>query len=68
MLDSAIIEELKKVFSSLEKTVTLKLSRSIDPAQTELEELLRDLTSASDKIVLEHSNSTSTSSAQSSKD
>lgn len=55
MLDQDMIEQLKGVFSKLENTVTLKMYRSSHENQGELLEMLRGLTQASDKIVLEES-------------
>jgi len=61
MLDLAMIEQLKGVFSKLEKPVTLKLSRSSHPAQAELQEMLTEIASSSGQIHLEHSAESSAS-------
>lgn len=53
MLDSDMIEQLKGVFSALEKPVSLRMNASIHTAQAELKEMLNDLTSTSPKITVE---------------
>jgi alkyl hydroperoxide reductase subunit F len=55
MLDSGIIEQLKGVFSKLEETVVLKVKQSAHPDQQQLLEMLNDISSASEKIRVEHS-------------
>lgn len=55
MLDAALKDQLKEVFSKLSGAVTLKVSRSPHPDQQALLELLGDLGEASDKIRIERS-------------
>jgi NADH-dependent peroxiredoxin subunit F len=55
MLDSGIIEQLKGVFSKLEHTVVLNLDQSTHSDQNQMREMLQEITSASDKIVLRES-------------
>lgn len=59
MLDQEMIEQLRGVFSKLENTVTLKVYRSTHANQGELLEMLRGLTQASNKIVLEETSESS---------
>lgn len=53
MLDTTMIEQLKTVFSALEKPVLLRMNTSTHAAQVELQDLLTDLTKSSDKILME---------------
>jgi alkyl hydroperoxide reductase subunit F len=55
MLDQALIEELREVFSKLEQPVTLRVHQSQNVARTELLEMLGDLTRVSDKVRVEES-------------
>lgn len=50
MLDTAILEQLKSVYSGLEKEITLSVYKSSHAKQSELLELLKDLSSTSSKI------------------
>lgn len=52
MLDNNILEQLKGVYSALEKEVTLELYQSDDQKQGELEEMLTQIAGTSDKITL----------------
>ncbi len=52
MLDSALIEQLKSVFTKLENQVELVLRNSSHAKQAELKEMLTQLSSTSDKIIL----------------
>lgn len=53
MLDSAIQEQLKSVFTKLDKTVVLRVDRSSHANQDELLEMLNDVATCSDKIRVE---------------
>ncbi len=53
MLEKEILEQLKTVFSSLDRSLTLRLSASNHPQQKELQEMLKAVASTSDKILLE---------------
>jgi alkyl hydroperoxide reductase subunit F len=53
MLDSALKQQLKDVFSKLTGTVTLRANESSHPDQAELLGMLEDLAGASDQIRLE---------------
>jgi alkyl hydroperoxide reductase subunit F len=55
MLDSSIIEQLREVFSKLEQPVVLRSNLSSHPSQTELMEMLGEISQTSDKIQLEES-------------
>ncbi|MBL7689685.1 MAG: FAD-dependent oxidoreductase, partial [Bdellovibrionaceae bacterium] len=55
MLDAAIIDQLKEVFSKLEKPVVLRVHQSPHPDQIELNDLLKGLTKASELIRVEPS-------------
>lgn len=55
MLDAAIIDQLKEVFSKLEKPVVLRVHQSPHPDQNELNDLLTGLTKTSDLIRVEPS-------------
>jgi len=59
MLDSGMIEQLKGVFSKLDETVTLRVKQSGHPDRAQLLEMLNDLSSASEKVRVEHSSETS---------
>lgn len=58
MLDIAIIDQLREVFSKLEKPVLLRVSHSPHADQTEPEEMLKGLSEASAKILIEKSAAT----------
>lgn len=53
MLDQNIVEQLKTVFKKLDNTVTLSLYKSGHEKQAELEQMLSQVASTSDKIELE---------------
>lgn len=55
MLDPAIIEQLKSVFSALENPVTLRLARSSHPDQGQLEQMAQAIAGTSEKIRIEES-------------
>ncbi|MBK7891222.1 MAG: alkyl hydroperoxide reductase subunit F [Bdellovibrionales bacterium] len=55
MLDAAIIDQLREVFSKLEKPVVLRVRQSPHSDQIELNDLLMGLTKASDLIRVEQS-------------
>ena len=56
MLDSSIIEQLRGVFSKLEKSIGLRLHQSSHAAHAELRQMLGEIAETSDKITLhEHS-------------
>ena len=50
MLDFDMKEQLRSVFSKLEHVVVLRYAQATHPAQSELEEMLRDLASTSEKL------------------
>lgn len=52
MLDSAIKEQLKSVFAVLENNIELVLDESSHPDQNELTEMLNDVASTCDKIIV----------------
>jgi alkyl hydroperoxide reductase subunit F len=53
MLDQEVIEQLRSVFGKLTGEVILRYAESDHPAQAELEEMLREVASASDRIRVE---------------
>jgi alkyl hydroperoxide reductase subunit F len=55
MLDTAMLDQLKGIFSKLENPVVLKLSRSSHKDHAGLKEMLDELASTSDKIRVEES-------------
>ena len=55
MLDSAMIEQLKSVFSKLEQPVVLRMMKSSHPQQPELREMLTEVASTSERLSLEES-------------
>lgn len=59
MLDSQTLEQLTSVFKKLERPVTLLLNDSSHEKQGELEEMLNQIASTSDKIIVKKSNVTS---------
>lgn len=59
MLDSGLIEQLKGLFSKLERPVTLRLSGSSHPDQAGLLKMLREVAGCSDMIRIEESPSES---------
>lgn len=59
MLDKAILEQLKTVYQALENEVTLTLSKSSHENQKDLEQLVNDLSTTSDKIKVSFSEESS---------
>jgi len=55
MLDLEMIEQLKGVFSRLEKTAVLRVDASSHPAQSELMEMLRALATTSPHVTVQES-------------
>ncbi len=53
MLDADVLDQLKTVFSKLTGEVSLRVAQSDHAAQSELEEMLREVESTSDKIRVE---------------
>lgn len=59
MLDSAMLDQLKTVFSKLEKPVTLRIHPSSHADQPRLREMLDELASTSDRILIEEAGASS---------
>jgi len=55
MLDSQFLEQLTGVFAALEQTIVLKMKRSTHANQSELKEMLTELSSTSPNIQLQES-------------
>lgn len=53
MLDSALLTQLQQHFASLNSTITLALHASNHPKQDELRQMLKDLASTSDKLLVQ---------------